>query len=142
MRTSALLGFVLCLGVCPSALAQDPDDALRDQLYEEGRTASDAQRWDEAAQKFRRVVEIRASSKASIALAVVENKRARVLEARDLCRRAVELAQARNDSSDRALAEAALADVEKAIPTIHLELPPDVSSVDVDVDGKRVAYSA
>src|SRR5262245_38521894 len=140
MRARAWLGFVLCYGIALHAGAQDRNDD-RDALYAEGRELSDAERWDEAADKFRKVIEIRASPKALIALAFVERNRRHLLLARELCREAVSLAEKSSDPADHDLALAALKDAENGIPRIHVQLPAGVTRFELEVDVKRANLS-
>lgn len=110
------------------------------RLYQEALALAEAGRWSEARQRFRRVVEIRATPKALTALAYAELHLDNLLRARSLYTRARDDARAAGNEDDARNAADGIARVEQRIPRLILALPDDVSphEVRVGVDRRSV----
>ncbi|MEZ4300399.1 MAG: hypothetical protein R3B70_35970 [Polyangiaceae bacterium] len=121
-RAPAALFALLTLTALPT-LAAPPEQPLsaadedkRTRLFREGKSAADAGDWALAADKFRKVVEMRSAPKALIALGIAEEKQGHLVAALAAYK------QAREEAADQALtddlktANAALEGVRPRIP--------------------------
>ncbi len=135
-----LLCMLVALVITQSAWATDPPasgaEARRTALYQQGRALAAAERWAEAAAKFRDVIVIRSAPKAFIALAYVEERRGRLLVAKRLLVRARKNAANQGLDKDVAVAENRIMHVDSRLARVRLVLPPGVSDVKIAVDGR------
>jgi hypothetical protein len=121
----------------PAAADLSPkDEAKRTQLFKEGRTAFDEGKWQDAADRFRAVVEMRSAPKALIALAAAEEKLGHLAEAKRLYERAREDAQAVKLTKDQDEAAARLRELLPRVPRIKVRVPSGVSDAAIAIDGK------
>lgn len=130
----------LALGLLVSAPAaadlSTKDEAKRTQLFKEGRAAFDEGKWQDAAEKFRAVVEMRSAPRALIALAAAEEKLGHLGEAKRLYERAREEAQAAKLTKDLDEAASRLRELLPRVPRIAVKVPSGVADATIEIDGK------
>ncbi|HEY8430505.1 MAG TPA: hypothetical protein VIL20_19125 [Sandaracinaceae bacterium] len=140
-RTRAGLALALLFGVLASrpALAQHDDverTALARALFRRGVELSDAGRWAEAADHFRRSLALRESPVVVFNLATALRHTGRLVEATELFRRA-----ARSERAPEELREAAHSQVEALAPrlgALTVEAEGPLESVELRLDGERL----
>ena len=130
----------LALGLlfaAPAAADLSPkEEAKRTQLFKEGRSLFDEGKWQEAAERFRAVVEMRSAPKALIALAASEEKLGHLGEAKRLYERAREEAQAAKLPKDVDEAATRLRELLPRVPRIAVKVPSSVGDATIQIDGK------
>jgi len=135
-RSTATLAFALFL--TSAATAQNLGEGERTALYRDGSAAADAGEWSVAAEKFRKVIEIRSAPKALIALAIAEDHLGHLGSAKRAYERAVIDAHASNLADDETAASQALAAIAPRIPTLAVHIPNPTHVNDVTLDGKTI----
>jgi hypothetical protein len=112
------------------------------RLFEEGRTAEDAARWAEAAEKFRRATAIKDTPGLRFHLARCQEELGAFVEALLEYDRARELIDSGVRAADveKLLAEARQR-VRAKVAQLTLRLPSDVPNVSVELDGKALSAS-
>lgn len=132
----AALALGLLIAGPASADLTPKEEAKRTQLFKEGRSAFDDGKWQEAADKFRAVVEMRSAPKALIALAASEAKLGHLSESKRLYERAREDAVAAKLPKDADEAAARLRELLPRVPRIAVKVPSGVSDAAILIDGK------
>lgn len=116
-----------------SAEAQDADALAARALFSEGVELTDAGRWDEAIDRFRRALALRDSAVIAYNLGIALSHEAHPVEAAERFRRV-----ARDEAADPALrddARRALAEAEAAIAWVEASWEGDASGLALHVDG-------
>jgi tetratricopeptide (TPR) repeat protein len=116
--------------------AQSEEERLK--LYREGVALAEQQHWEEAAAKFRRVVEIRSAPKALFTLAQVEEKIGRLATAKMLYAQAAQSANAASEPGVAHAAEDAIHAISSLVPRLVFRLPSDISDAELRIDDRRV----
>lgn len=132
--TALALGLLFA---APAAADLSPkEEAKRTRLFKEGRSSFDDGKWQDAADKFRAVVEMRSAPKALIALAAAEEKLGHLGEAKRLYERAREDAQEAKLPKDQEEAAARLRELLPRVPRIAVKVPSGVDDAVIEIDGK------
>lgn len=141
-----ILGVSLATGT-PSRLAtaqtaqpaSRPKEEERTALYREGVALAEAGRWNDALQKFEKVVAIRSAPPALIALATAQEKVGKLASAKRTYLSAHAQAAALGDTAMAERAERALAAIDGRIARIVVVVPYDASGAEVRIDGSPAA---
>ncbi|HEX2875555.1 MAG TPA: hypothetical protein VHP33_30090 [Polyangiaceae bacterium] len=129
----------------PPLVAAEPTPSelsVARRLFDEGRTAEDAARWSEAADKFRRATAIKDTPGLRFHLARCQEEQGAFVEALVEYDRARELIDSGVRAADveKLLAEARER-VRAKLAQLTLRLPSDVQNVSVELDGKALSAS-
>ncbi len=150
-RTAPRALFVAAALLCALPCAAQPaggaqgsaaEEERRTRLFKEGKAAADAGQWVEAAEKFRKVVDIRSAPKALIALGVAEEHLGRLVAALAAYK------QAREEAADKALADelktanAALDAIKPRVPRLVFSPADAAESAQIEVDGVPVKLAS
>jgi hypothetical protein len=141
-----LAGLTLASGAsAPPAAAQTTaavgraKEEERTALYREGLALAEDGRWDEALQKFEKVVAIRSAPPALVALATAHERVGKLASAKRTHLEARAQARALGDAALAEKAEKALTAIDRRIPRIVVVLPPDTSGAEIAVDGNAAS---
>ena len=132
------LVMVASLALAKDAPAQDAEQE-RTATYREGEAAAAAGKWDVAAEKFRRVVELRSAPKALIALGIAEEHLGKLAEAKQTYEKAVSDARTAGLTDDEAAASRALGDLVPRVPVIVVHVPHADRVTGMSLDGRPIA---
>lgn len=142
--TAILLAPALASAAGPDTVPPSPTmsppaiETLRRQLYREGQALGDAGKWDAAAEKFLKVVELRSAPKALIALGFAEEHTGHLLDADTHYRVAREDAVAAGNKADARDAQDSRTALAPRIPRLALGLPAGVDGIMINVDARLV----
>jgi hypothetical protein len=105
----------------PHAQADDDvNEKARKTLYEEGLELARAGRWSDAADRFRKVVELRSSTKALLALATAEQQSGHLATAFREFQTALSDARAAGQAEEVTLAQQGLHDLDPRVPRVQI----------------------
>ncbi|HEY6463221.1 MAG TPA: tetratricopeptide repeat protein [Polyangiaceae bacterium] len=135
------------LAEAPASRAADADrERDRAALYKEGVNLAAAGNWSAAVERFRRVVELRASPKALYTLGEAEEHAGQLAEARRSYRASLDAARAAHEGDVVDLAGQALGKVESRVPQITVRLDAATAAhggdTHADIDGHPVPIGA
>lgn len=134
------LGFAVALGAARANAQSEPADPSRTEaartLFEEGLALVDQARWPEAADKFRRALELRPSPVITFNLASALAKQGKVIEASELLHTLDKDDTVKDDA--RAAAEQLRAEVERQIARLTIDVRGDVRAHTVSLDGRSL----
>ena len=139
-RHVAAMTMCALLAFATTAHAQN-SETERTALYRDGTDAADAGKWEIAAERFRRVVEIRSAPKALIALGIAEEHLGRLASAKRDYEKAVADARASQLADDEQAASRALAALTPRVPVLAVHVPNPGRVSDVTLDGKTIPTS-
>lgn len=144
--TSAFVALAL-LVAAPTVHAADADrERERATLYKEGVDLAAAGKWSAAVERFKRVVELRASPKAMYTLGEAQEHAGQLAEARHSYRASLDAARAAGEGDVVDLAGQALGKVESRVPQITVRLDGKTAAHGGDthatVDGQAVPIGA
>jgi hypothetical protein len=127
-----------CALLLTSAAGAQNTEEERKALFRDGSAAADAGQWAAAAEKFRRVVEIRSAPKALIALAIAEEHLGRLADAKHHYEKASTDAHTSQLAEDEATATQALAALAPRLPVVAVHVPNPDHVQGVTLDGKTI----
>ena len=136
-----LVGFVLVVLHRPTVCAQNVQEtALARSLFEEGLAAADAERWDEAAERFGRAYALKPTPATAFNWAAALIEIGKLVEAGERLR-----AIARDPAADaglRSYSEAKLADITPRIASLVVKVEGQSDDLAVTVDGAPMLRAA
>jgi hypothetical protein len=140
VRPAAYIAFILAVVTSVQAQAQTSDTALARQLFEQGIEFSDQGEWEQAADRFRRSLELRASPIVAYNLGSALVELQRLVEASEAFRRAIRGQGAPEDLVSAA--QDSLSEIEPRIGTLKIEISGPPEGVEIFVDDRRLPSQA
>jgi len=134
MRFAAFLAAALTLTALPAGAQESPDTAAT--LYQEGADLASQGKWQEARDKFRSAVELRATPVGLFNLAQAERNLGLLASAKRHFVSARALAEREGADDVRRLSDEALASIAARVPRIVVRLPADAAKVEARVDDR------
>lgn len=141
-RAAVLLLGVALLATPAHAQQTDADIGAQEKeraaLYQQGVELADGGHWEQAVEKFRRVVALRSAPRALVALAIAEEKSGSLASARRDYERARDDARRSGDGALADQAAAAFAALDERVPRLVLYCGPHTIAPRVMLDGGPV----
>jgi hypothetical protein len=142
----AAVALALLVASVPARAADPARERERAALYKEGVDLAAAAKWADAVERFRRVIQIRASPKAMYTLGEAEEHAGQLAEARRSYRASLDAARAASQADVVDLAGQALGKVESRVPQITVKLEGKTAAHGGDlrasIDGRAAPVGA
>ncbi len=140
MRLAASIAFLLTVVTSVQAQAQTSDTALARQLFEQGIELADQENWEQAADRFRRSLELRPSPIVAYNLGSALQELGRLVEASEAFRRAIRGPGAPPDLVSAA--QQSLNEIEPRIGSLQIEITGAREGVEIYVDERQLPAQA
>ncbi len=138
----AVLAASFCIGAHSSAIAQGAaETSVARQLFREGIELAQAERWDEARDRFERAYALVPRPRIALNLGSAQAQTGQLIESAESYRAFLRTAE-ENDEPLRAGAEQALADVEARIPHLTLSIDGLDDGDSISIDGSEYPRAA
>jgi hypothetical protein len=141
LRTALALATpaVIALFAVPSQASGDPQVQAARELFSQAEEDEDAGRWDEAASKLRRVLEVKRTAGVQYHIALCEEHTGALVAALEDYTIAEREAHDENAQDVLRLVGKRLADLNPRVPRVTLRVVPDTPTASLTLDGKPIA---
>jgi hypothetical protein len=129
----------IALFAVPSRASGDPQVQAARELFSQAEQDEDAGRWDEAASKLRRVLEVKQTAGVQYHIALCEEHTGALVAALEDYTIAEREAHEENAQDVLRLVGKRLADLNPRVPRVTLRVVPDTASASLTLDGKPIA---